>query len=97
MKVVINKCFGGYSVSKEVYERMGKEWDGYGYAFEGDRTNPDLIAVIEEIGSERASGTCAELRIIDIPENATDWELDEYDGAEDIICVVDGKIQHLYY
>lgn len=96
MKVVINVCFGGFSVSKEVYERMGKEWDGYGYDYTYDRTNPDLIAVIEEIGSERASGSCAELKIIDIPYNATDWEISEYDGSEEILCVVDGTIKHLW-
>lgn len=96
MKIVINACFGGFSVSKEVYERLGKEWDGYGYAFDNDRTNPDLIAVIKEIGSKRASGHCAELKVINIPEDATDWEINEYDGSEDIVCVVNGKIQHLY-
>lgn len=95
MKVVINGCFGGFSVSKEVYERMGEEWDEYGYKFDNDRTNPDLIAVIEEIGSIRASGSCAKLKVMDIPDNATDWEISEYDGAEEILCVIDGKIQHL--
>ena len=96
MKVVINVCFGGFSVSKEVYERMDKEWDDYGYAFDDNRTNPDLIAVIEELGSERASGSCAKLKVIDIPDNATDWEISEYDGSEEILCVIDGKIRHLY-
>ena len=95
MKVVINVCYGGFSVSREVYERLGKDWDGYGYKFDNARTNPDLIAVIEEIGSERGSGFCANLKVIDIPEEATDWELSEYDGAEEILCVIGGKIQHL--
>lgn len=46
MKIVINKCFGGFSISKEAAELMakngcerakkeieesGKEWYGYGY------------------------------------------------------------------
>lgn len=97
MKVVINTCFGGFSVSEEVYDRMGKDWDGYGYRYnDGSRANPDLIAVIEELGSERASGRCAQLKVIDIPDDATDWELNEYDGAEEIICVVGGKIRHLF-
>lgn len=96
MKVVINACYGGFSVSKEVYERMGKEWDGYGYAFDNDRTNPDLIAVIEELGSEKSSGRCAELEIVDIPEDATDWEISNYDGVESVIYVIGGKIRYLY-
>lgn len=31
MKVVINRRFGGFGVSKEAYDFMGLEWDGYGY------------------------------------------------------------------
>lgn len=95
MKVVINDCFGGFSVSKEVYEAMGKEWSGYGYDFDDDRTNASLIAAIEKIGCEKASGSCAHLVIIDIPDNATDWEIREYDGSEEVVCVVDGKLVHL--
>lgn len=96
MKVVINTCFGGFSLSKEAYERLGREWDGYGFIEDGERTNPNLISVVEELGSERASGSCAKLKVIDIPDDATDWELNEYDGSEDIICVVGGKIRHLF-
>ena len=96
MKVLINTCYGGFSVSKEVYERMGKEYDGFGYAFDGERTNPDLISIVEEIGSERASGSCANLRVVDIPEEATDWRIDEYDGSESIVYVLDGKMHDLY-
>lgn len=95
MKIVINDCFGGFSVSREVYEAMGKEWDGYGYDFDSDRTNAELIAAIEKIGCKQASGSCAYLAIVDIPDNATDWEITEYDGAEEVVCVVDGKLMHL--
>lgn len=34
MKYVLNKCFGGFSVSREVYDKLGYEWDGYGYLLE---------------------------------------------------------------
>lgn len=34
MKYVLNKCYGGFSVSKEVYDKLGYEWDGYGYLLE---------------------------------------------------------------
>ena len=33
MKYVLNKCFGGFSVSKDVYEKLGYDWDGYGYLY----------------------------------------------------------------
>ena len=47
-----------------------------------DRTDPDLIAVIEKLG-KLASGPCAKLEIIDIPDG-TDYEIMEYDGLEHI-------------
>lgn len=31
MKVVINKCHGGFGFSKEAYDYLGLEWDGYGF------------------------------------------------------------------
>lgn len=95
MKVVINGCFGGFSVSREIYEMMGLEWDGFGYAFDNDRTNKELIKCIEKIGTERSSNRSAELEIVNIPDNATDWEISDYDGAEEVIAVVDGKLVHL--
>ena len=95
MKVVINGCFGGFGVSKEVYEMMGLEWDGYGYAFNNDRTNKELIKCIEKIGTGKASGRFSSLEIVKIPDNATDWEISNHDGAEEIIVVVDGKLVHI--
>lgn len=46
------------------------------------RTDPDLIAVVEELG-EKANGRCAQLEIVEIPDDL-DWEIDEYDGIETI-------------
>lgn len=48
-----------------------------------------------ERDAEAASGRCAVLMVVEIPDNATDWELDEYDGLESIIYVADGKIHHI--
>jgi len=47
------------------------------------RTNKDLIECIETIGSKKASGYCASLKIIKIPDNI-EYEIDEYDGNESI-------------
>lgn len=46
------------------------------------RTHPQVIQVIEEMGKE-ASGSCANLRIIEIPDDI-EWEITEYDGFERI-------------
>lgn len=47
-----------------------------------DRTDPDLIAVVEELGPA-ASGSCAKLKIVEIPDGIN-WKIDEYDGYESV-------------
>ena len=83
MKVVINKCYGGFSLSKKAYDYLGIEWDGYGYKYQDDRTNPKLIECVEKLGGKKASGKLASLEIVEIPDNI-EWYIDEYDGIEHI-------------
>ena len=130
-KVVINKCFGGFSLSPKAVRRLaelkGKEcfffrgWkkpyvsisdeeaedvfsttafdvpnpnelggDVYEkhslYYCDIDRTDADLIKVIEELGAGHrtgASGSCAKLAIVEIPDGV-EYEIKEYDGNEHI-------------
>ena len=49
--------------------------------FDLERDDPVLIEVIEELGLERAAGSCAELEIEDIPKG-TLYRIEEYDGRE---------------
>lgn len=111
MKVVINKCFGGFSLSEaaakaciEAGMTCSTDWDAkadfridespkYGmsryYAPRHDdkafRTHPIVVEVIERLGAEICSGSCAQLAIVDIPFSGTDgWHIDEYDGQERI-------------
>jgi hypothetical protein len=44
------------------------------------RDDPDLVAVVEELGEE-SWGACAKLSVVEIPDDV-DWEIDEYDGME---------------
>lgn len=88
MLYVINAAFGGFSVPEEVASELG--CGRYGWDYEGDiRTNETLIAWVREHRDE------TELALVEIPEEATDWEMSEYDGYESIIAVVDGRIIHL--
>ena len=48
-----------------------------------ERTDPILIEIIEEFGSEKISGECAELKIVEIPDDV-EWHIGEYDGNEHI-------------
>lgn len=92
MKIVLNKCYGGFSVSEAVYNELGFKWDGYGYlnnelfGIENNdciayRANEKLIAAIEKIGEEKASGSYAELRVVEVPDDI-EWEIDDHDGIE---------------
>jgi hypothetical protein len=47
-----------------------------------DRTDKLLIQVIEELG-DKANGSCAELKIIEIPDDVN-WQIDDYDGLESV-------------
>ena len=82
MKVVINKCYGGFQLSRKAYEELGLEWDGYGFAYENDRANPKLVEVIERLGSA-GSGIFGKLKVVEIPDDI-EWEIKDYDGIETI-------------
>lgn len=45
-----------------------------------DRSDPDLVAVVENLGSA-ANGSCANLQVIEIPDGV-EWNIEEYDGSE---------------
>ena len=87
MKVVLNRDFGGFSLSKEAAEFLGLEWDGYGFFKYIDydnghfhRDDPDLVQCVQKLG-KKANGSFAFLTVITIPDNI-DWYIDEYDGVE---------------
>lgn len=83
MKVVINKCFGGFGLSKEAYKFLNIPWNGYGFAFDEDRSNPALVKCVEELG-EAASGLYSSLKVVEIPDDVK-WEIAEYDGLESVV------------
>jgi len=89
MKYIINNDYGGFGVDNEVLEMLGLE-----KLYDRDlRTNPTLIDFIEK-NPHKADAPYADLVVVTIPDNATDWELDEYDGWEALRYVVDGKIHY---
>ena len=91
MKYVVNKCFGGFRVKEDVLKALG-----YGDDWGVKRDDPRLVDMVEKLGSEAVSGSLSYLEVVEIPDEATDWELSEYDGVESITAVVDGKLVHIY-
>lgn len=81
--IVINRCFGGFSLSEEAYEYLGLKWDGYGHAYYDKRDNSKLVECVETLGSEQASGVFARLKVVYIPDDV-EWEISNYDGMETV-------------
>lgn len=86
MKVVINNDFGGFGLG--IGEKCKKFIEGP-YWHEEARTQQDFIEFVENNPDE-----CGDLAIAIVPDEATDWIIREYDGLEEVIYVMDGKIHY---
>jgi hypothetical protein len=82
-KIVINTTFGGYSLSRKAYAALGLEWDSYGFAYIDNRTAPELVHVVESLGSEASSGRHALLRVVEIPDGVQ-WTIEDHAGIEHV-------------
>lgn len=93
-KILYNDCFGGFGLSEEAIAEYNKRTgNDIKWSDDIERDDPVLVAIVEEMGSGRASGGCAELRIIDL-EPGTKYYIDEYDGRESVLTPdnIDWKI-----
>lgn len=88
MKIVVNACYGGFSLPEEFAKSIGLE-----YTFDGqiERTDPRLIEYVEKNPDDH--GRYSNLVVEEIPDEATDFIIQEYDGSETILYVLDGKIR----
>ena len=86
MKIVINKCYGGFDLSNKAIHYL--ECNGVGdvdFREPENRTNPILIEVVEALHGE-ASVQHSKLVVVEIPEgkHLIDWIIQEYDGYETV-------------
>lgn len=83
MKIVLNKCYGGFGLSDRalsLYNKKAKT--NISWARDIDRSDPVLIKVVEMLGEE-VNTRFSELKIVEIPDGV-DWEITEYDGIEQV-------------
>lgn len=71
------KSFGSYSY----YTEESKCSESF-YSPTYCRHDPDLVAVVEELGFEASSGRCAKLRVHQLTGNR--YMIEEYDGYETV-------------
>lgn len=83
MKIVINRCHGGFGLSKEaedLYKQRANITNRDWYYHDLDRSDPILCQIVEELG-EKADTNYSELAIVEIPDGV-DWQIEEYGGRE---------------
>lgn len=85
MKVVINNCFGGFMLPDIAIQKIGLSPNE-----KLERHDPRLVKWVEE---NPMRFDFMELVVVNIPDEATDYMIKEYDGAETLYCVIDGKIK----
>ena len=77
MKIILNKCYGGFGISDEALRMAGiTDTDEWGY--DDLRTNPEVIKAVEILG-EDANDEYSDLVVVEISDAATDWEVDATD------------------
>lgn len=88
MKMVINGSWGGFKLPEDYAAAKTDGWV-YGYADEV-RCDPDLINIVE------SKGYVGDLEVVEFPDEATDYMIDEYDGMESLYYVMNGKIKQAF-
>ena len=77
-KVVISVCYGGFGLSDEAMKWLEKV--GVSDDEPLERHDPRLVKCVETLGSQKASGEYADLRIEEIDGDM--YRVCEYDGFE---------------
>lgn len=89
MRVVINVDFGGFSLPEEFCKKYNMDkYDDI------ERTDERLVQFVMS-HKNNVKVFCGRLIAEEIPDNATDYIITEYDGAESIYYVLDGKIHEI--
>ena len=87
MKLGISPGYGGFSINEKWRaENCGENCK------EDCRKCAKLISAIEDI--ENVNGNYSRLAVVDFPDEATDYEILDYDGSESLLYVLDGKIRY---
>lgn len=92
MKMVLNKSWGTFNLPEEFCSRYHITTIEEKWAVE--RTDERLIAFVEADNAKDSKPKKKRLKVVEVPDTCTDWELNEYDGFESVTYVVDGKIYH---
>lgn len=82
MKVVINGCYGGFSLSDEALAYLGIP-GGSRYSYDDDRANPKLVECVEKLGEAVNHDSASYLYVVEVPDDVK-WTITDYDGIEQV-------------
>ena len=85
MELVINRCWGGAKLSKEAADDLGVD------QYDFDRDDYRVIRRVKE-DVNASGGRTSKLKVIEIPDECTDYMIKDYDGMETVIYVLNGKL-----
>ena len=89
MKVLLNKCFGGFNFSEEFLAHLKSVHPdvvtdaGLDYGFYNVRDDHRIVTEAISFGLDKASGFCSKLSVDEVPDGC-EYHIDEYDGMEHI-------------
>ena len=86
-KILVNTSFGGFGLKDEYFDDFMKRTHG----LDDIREDEKLITLVEQ--GVDIGDNYADIGIAEIPDNATDYYINEYDGKEQVLYVLDGKIR----
>lgn len=94
MKLLLNKCFGSFSLNPnntQLLEKLNHICPINSLEF---RANKDVINILEDYMKKgyNINSEHSKITIVDIPDNITDFTIQDYDGWEICIFVIDGKL-----
>lgn len=97
MKIAINNGHDvGWSLSGEMIKELGFDPNSVSSYEISENIRRDDPKLIELVGKDISDNYCTPFAIVEIPDEATDWEVLDYDGLEHVIYVLDGSIYHAY-
>jgi len=81
MKIVINREYGGFGLSKDAMREL-RDLKGNPNLTDWEIARDDviLVEIVERMG-KKANGNYSDLKIVEVPDEVQ-WEIQEYDGME---------------